>query len=268
MQRAVCCSHIGGRSNQEDNFLFFHHYLQEAQQRQMPEERSLRFTADACLLPAYFAISDGMGGHHAGEVASRTCVQALSSLSPAFQKCGSLRRAVALFQTAVGNINTDVCEMGRRQPDLYGMGATLVVLILYGGEAAILNIGDSRAYFFDGDALIQLTKDHTEGQRMLDLGLLTRKELADFPARKHLSRYIGYDRLDFVLQADEFYPPPKPGVFLLCSDGLSDALSDNRIRETLLQAQDLGAAGERLVAAAASTDCADNITAMLIPFWR
>ena len=268
MQHAVCCSHIGGRSNQEDNFLFFSRYLTEEQQRRMPEEKSVLFTADALPPAAYFAVSDGMGGHQGGEVASRACVRGLAALEPAFQSCGSLGEAVELFQEAAANINAAVWEMGEREPSLRGLGATLVMLILYGPEAAVLNIGDSRAYFFDGRTLSQITKDHTEGQRMLDLGLLTRKELAGFPARKHLSRYVGYGQPGFVLRAEEFYLSARPGTFLLCSDGLSDALPHSRILEILLQAQEPEQAGRRLVAEAAAVSDADNITALLVPFGR
>lgn len=72
-------------------------------------------------------------------------------------------------------------------------------------ECAILSTDDSRAYFFSNDTLIQITMDHTEGQCMLDLGLLTRKELPGFHARKNLNRYIGYDQNGYILRADEYY---------------------------------------------------------------
>lgn len=103
----------------------------------------------------------------------------------------SLKSAVASLQLAITNINSTVCDLSRKESALKGMGATLIIFVAYGPECAILNIGDSRAYHYSAGRLVQITKDNTEGQRMLALGLLTRKELSNFPARKNLSRYIG-----------------------------------------------------------------------------
>ncbi|MGN0422614.1 MAG: PP2C family protein-serine/threonine phosphatase, partial [Lachnospiraceae bacterium] len=132
----------------------------------------------------------------------------------------------------------------------------------------VLNIGDSRAYHFNNEALIQITKDHTEGQRMLDLGLLTRKELSGFPARKNLNRYIGYGQSGYVLRADEYYPVLEDGIILLCSDGISDFLSDTRISEILCSENNLEIAGKQLINEAVSSHNADNATAILIPLRR
>ena len=103
---------------------------------------------------------------------------------------------------------------------------------------------------------------------MLDLGLLTRKELVEFPARKNLSRYIGYGQNGFVLQADVYYPILENGILILCSDGISDSLSDNQIGEILLSISDLERAGKRLIEEAVATRNADNATVILIPIRR
>ncbi len=206
-----------------------------------------------------------MGGHNAGEIASRICMEQLAALENRVEKCNSLRETVSLFQFAIANINKYICEISGRQKDCEGMGATLVLFIIYKDEYAVLNIGDSRAYLLDKKGVVQLTKDHTEGQRMLDLGLLTQKEVESFSARKNLSRYIGYMQEGFLLKADEYYPRIDDGIVILCSDGITDAvdimktLSYEKCKMNLLQSNK-----KITEQAVASSEYADNATAVFI----
>lgn len=268
MNKAVCYTHIGKRTNHEDNYLFSGRCLTSDMQRGMSDHLLVCDASDDVSRVRYFAISDGMGGHNAGEVASRICVEKLAGLKNLIQNCSNVKEAVTLFQLAIEEINSIVCEMSHSHAELKGMGATLVLFVICGTETAILNIGDSRAYYFNDNSLTQITKDNTEGQRMLDLGLLTRKELIGFPARKNLNRYIGYGQNGFVLQADEYYPVFGNGILLLCSDGISDSLSDNQISEILRSTNNLESAGTQLIEEAVSTHNADNATAILVPVRR
>ena len=268
MEKPVCYSHIGKRPNHEDNFLINGLYLTSDEQKKMSDNCCCFVTDDARSKVHLFAISDGMGGHNAGEVASRICVEKLAETGKVLQSCSYIKEVVAYLQLSIAEINAIVCEKSRNHGELKGMGATLVLFIICGADYAILNIGDSRAYHFNNDALIQITKDHTEGQRMLDLGLLTRKELSGFPARKNLNRYIGYGQNGYVLQADEYYPILDNGVMLLCSDGISDYLPDSRISEILHSANNLESAGKQLVNEAVASHDADNATVMLLPLRR
>lgn len=268
MNKPVCYSHIGKRPNHEDNFLFNGKYLTSDMQKKMENHLDVFFTGNSNSPVKLFVVSDGMGGHNAGEVASRICVEKLAILEKEIQHCYSVRDAVSIIQTGISEINSIVCQESHRNDELKGMGATLVILVVCGIESAILNIGDSRAYFFSNNALMQITKDNTEGQRLLDLGLLTRKELLSFPARKNLSRYIGYSQAGFVLQADEYYPDLGDGVLLLCSDGISDGLSDRQIENILSTEKDLELAGRRLIDGSIAAHNADNATAILIPLRR
>ena len=265
---AFCCSHIGKRPKHEDNFLIDGSYLTSDIQKQMSDNRCYIFSGVSSSNIHLYAVSDGMGGHNAGEVASRICVEKLSLAYSALQHSHSLKEAVTYLQTVIAEINDTVCNMSHKQPELKGMGATLVLLLACKDEYALLNVGDSSAYHFSDTTTTQITKDHTEGQRMLDLGLLTRKELSGFPARKNLNRYIGYDQSGYVLQADEYYPVLENGVVLLCSDGISDFLSNAQISEILSTASNLEIAGLQLVNEAVSAPNADNATAILIPLRR
>lgn len=262
---AIVFSHIGNRTNYEDNFLLSDKYLAPAFQSQMSDKQCCCVEDTFSSNVFFCAISDGMGGHNAGEVASRICVEKLAAVREKVYRSPSLKSAVASLQLAITNINSTVCDLSRKESALKGMGATLIIFVAYGSECAILNIGDSRAYHYSAGRLVQITKDNTEGQRMLDLGLLTRKELSNFPARKNLSRYIGYGQAGYVLQADEYYPAVDDGLIVLCSDGLSDFLSDTRICEILSTEEPLEYAGRQLIDEAVAHPNSDNATVMLIP---
>lgn len=262
---AVGFSHIGKRPNHEDNFLINGLYLTSDTQKQMSRRHCYFYSSNITSGIHLFAVSDGMGGHNSGEVASRICVEKLAVAEKELQRYNSISEIVAYLQTVIAETNNIICDLSRKQNELKGMGATLVLFVVCGMGCAILNVGDSRAYHCNNDKLIQITKDHTEGQRMLDLGLLTRKELSGFPARKNLNRYIGYGQNGFVLRADEYYPILKNGTVLLCSDGISDFLPESKIFEILCSGNNLEIAGKQLIDEAVAAHNADNATAVLIP---
>lgn len=264
---AVCLTQIGQRTNHEDNFLFQGHYLTPALQTRMVDRRPRLLQGSPVGRIQLFAISDGMGGHNAGEVASRLCMDQLAKSEKELGQCASIHEVVARLQFDIAELNHAICALSHHLPDCKGMGATLVLLAICDSEYAILNIGDSRAYHFHGNTLTQITRDHTEGQRMLDLGLLSRKELVDFPARKNLNRYLGYDAPGYVLQAEVFYLTLQEGFLLLCSDGISDVLSDIKMTEIFTQAEDLVQAGKQCMEYA-SVHGSDNATILLVPIGR
>lgn len=264
MEKTVCYSHIGKRPNHEDNFLINGLYLTSNEQKKMSDNRCYFISDTTMSKIRLFAVSDGMGGHNAGEVASRICVEKLSLAHKELQQYNSLKEVVAYLQKVIVEINNTVCNLSLKHEEFKGMGATLVIFVVCGMECAVLNVGDSRAYHFINNKLVQITKDHTEGQRMLDFGLLTQKELLGFPARKNLNRYIGYYKNGYIMQADEYYSILKSGVILLCSDGISDFLSPNRILDILCSENNLENTGRQLINEAVMTHNADNATVVLI----
>jgi len=268
MLKSVCYSHIGKRPNHEDNLWLNGRTIKTDVQNRMPEIKLIHYESTSMENVNIFAVSDGMGGHNAGEVASRICTQRIGELSRKAQICESISELVELLQTNIAGINNEICNRSRLYTEMHGMGATLVILAVCGTDCAILNIGDSRAYYFDYATLTQITKDNTEGQRMLDLGILSRKELVNFPARKNLNRYLGYDESGFVLQADVYYPHVNFGTVLLCSDGVSDSLADSRIKEILHTESEINCAGKKIIEQAVTVHNADNATVMLIQFGR
>lgn len=262
--KSICLAHVGKRDKYEDNFLIAGQQIDSNALNMLVQNKIFSLSSRINSKVSFFAISDGMGGHNGGDVASCICVEKLAEIEKIAKTLLSLKDIVKLVQSSIDSINKNICNIGHTHIELNGMGTTLVLFITYGSEYTILNIGDSRAYYFYGNTLTQLTKDHTEGQRLLDLGLLSRKEIMRFPARKHLNRYIGYDKQGFILQADEYYPTLHGGIILLCSDGITDTLTNEQISKIFLSEKDINIIGKMLIEQAVAHPNADNATAILV----
>jgi protein phosphatase len=209
-----------------------------------------------------FVVCDGLGGHAAGEVASRTAVEAAirswtegSSAAPHQALRAAVRRAnVAVFDAAL--------EGAKR-----GMATTLTALTLAGKEAIVAHVGDSRCYLARRETVSQLTNDHSRVGEMLRAGLLTPDQAASHPARSMITRSVGSDpsvQVDLVRQGTE-----AGDTFVLCSDGLWDVVARHEIGEV---AAGIGGpatptvteAADRLVQLALERGTADNVTVLVV----
>lgn len=264
MARSICFTHIGKRINYEDNFLVNNNVLPIQIQKDMVDQKVRQFSSKLGKGLQCIAVSDGMGGHNAGECASRICVEHLQKKIDRIRATQSLEEAIAIVQQEIDVINTKVFEAGISDTTLEGMGATLIVLLIANGASAVLNIGDSRAYYMCNNTLTQISVDHTEGQRLLKLGILSPKEIEEFPARKNLNRYIGYKPEGYKLKADEFIFKAEKGVVMLCSDGVTDGITNSQLRDILYSFKDIKEAGMFIINQASSRNNADNCTLVLI----
>ncbi len=198
-------------------------------------------------------VADGMGGHAAGEVASAIVVE---SVSTAFTKGTPL-------ETAIGNAHKDIKRSAQEGRGATGMGSTVVALHMHGSEFEISWVGDSRAYLWNGK-LEQLSHDHSFVQRLVDLGALNEAEARDHPNKNVITQSLG------AVDIDEVEVGRRDGVLLrkqkilLCSDGLSDELTDSEIAKILEQAETDQLAVDRLVDQALNNGGHDNITAQLV----
>jgi serine/threonine protein phosphatase PrpC len=206
-----------------------------------------------------FAVADGMGGHAAGEVASLTAVEALRA---AYQVEGGTEGLVAAAHQA----NRSIWERARGDPELHGMGTTLVAMALVNEDdedrLAIVNVGDSRVYLLRDGELEQLTTDHSLVQELVDDGQLTELEATVHPQRHVLTRALGVDsevNVDFLELL-----PLKGDRLLLCSDGLSRELTDPQVASVLRRLADPEDAARELVAAAKNRGGNDNITVVIV----
>ncbi len=264
--RISAISHIGNsRDNQEDNYLVHRRgYLPPDVRDSMPKNRT-PYCFEGTIDKDHFlvAVSDGMGGHACGEAASLITVECLSnSFDEIINSMGLGEKALA---AQISHINNAVCSMSQKDSSCQGMGATLCGVIANEYELVGFNVGDSRLYQFQNGELKQLSTDHTEGQRLLKMQLLTEEEVENFPRRKMLHKYIGYDG-DIVPDIFRITRAEQGTIFLLCTDGLSDVMSDNEMEQVLKNSTSLGDRAMKLVTEAVSRNIGrgDNITVILI----
>ncbi len=211
-------------------------------------------------------LADGMGGYNAGEVASSMATTFMTSEFGRWllEAGGSatdndVRRAMDI---CVDNANRAIFNAANANPHYAGMGTTLVVTVFRDARLLVGHVGDSRAYRLRAGRLSQLTRDHSLLQEQLDAGLIT-AEQASFSANKNLvTRAVGVE--DTVLLETNLHETQPGDVILMCSDGLSDMLSDDTIAQTLLAQQDnLESAGRALVEGANEAGGKDNIAVVL-----
>ncbi|HET8986910.1 MAG TPA: protein phosphatase 2C domain-containing protein [Humibacillus sp.] len=205
-------------------------------------------------------VADGMGGHAAGEVASRIVADAVIELAerPTLQVGDIVAQLI--------EANRRILESAARHPEQTGMGTTVagLALVSAGGSWhwAVFNVGDSRVYrCLDGE-LSQVTADHSEVWELVELGLLTPEQAAHHPARNIVTRSMGREPMASV---DTWVFPPHPGeVFVVCSDGLSNELTRERIEEILAEHPHADDAAQALVQAAVDAGGRDNVTAIVV----
>ena len=205
-----------------------------------------------------FAVADGMGGHAAGEVASRLALDTLRN-SITDQSLESLVAGVKLA-------NTRVFEMSHTDPSMRGMGTTLcaVALVTIDGHErlAVVNVGDSRVYVLQDGALIQVSEDHSLVESMVRQGTITPEQAKVHPQRNILTRALG---IDGEVGVDSWEVAPFSGDrYLLCSDGLFNEVTDDRIAEVLTDNEDPQEAAEILVQMANEGGGRDNITVVIV----
>jgi PPM family protein phosphatase len=215
--------------------------------------RKRRRNEDAYVCePPLFAIADGMGGAQAGEVASRLAAAALRESGA---DAGGEQRIVDLVQEA----NRRVYDRSTTDPDTSGMGTTITVALVEDGDVAFGHVGDSRAYLIRAGQMEQVTEDHSLVNELLKSGKLSPEEAQRHPQRSMITRALGTDP---DVDVDTFTIAAEPGdVFLLCSDGLTDMVSESAILELVEQNRDdMDAALRSLVSAANRGGGEDNIT--------
>jgi len=219
-------------------------------------------------------VADGMGGHAAGEVASRLAIRGIVRLALAMPDWivrlddNTAEPAAARAQGRIENLNAMVLEHGKQHPELRGMGCTLTAARNLGRVLQIAHVGDSRAYLLHAGELHQLTRDHTYVQMLVDSGLLSPEAAAESKARHVLVNAIG-GSAEGVQVDVERVPLANGDRVLLCSDGLTDAVDDEAIRTVLADASTAAAACQALMARALAGGGHDNITVIVAGYtWR
>jgi len=201
------------------------------------------------------ALADGMGGHAAGEVASQLVIAALAHLDddePGGDLLGKLDAAVRAGNSAIA-------AQVEMEPDLEGMGTTLTAILFAGNRLGLVHIGDSRGYLLRDGELNQITKDDTFVQTLVDEGRITAEEAHSHPQRSLIMRALTGHEVEPTLTMREARAGDR---YLLCSDGLSDPVSDETIHEAL-QIPDVAESAYRLIELALRGGGPDNVTVVV-----
>lgn len=223
----------------------------------------VRFIQSAVPSYGVLALCDGMGGARAGSVASEIALTTFISkvteyLADKKNKITTSEKLCLAVETA----NSLIYERGRTDSQCEGMGTTLVASIIKGKDCFVVNVGDSRAYLISGGKIEQITRDHSFVEEMVGRGTLTREAARNHPRKNIITRALGAEE---TVLCDIFEPElAKNDLLLLCSDGLSNTLTDEEILEISTDTKDLAGIGRELLEKALSRGAPDNVTVGLI----
>ena len=211
--------------------------------------------------PQLIAVADGMGGHAAGEVASRIAVEVLHSLIPTLIATDIDEDSVEdLLMHSLHSIDAEISVVTGEEIEKRGMGTTLTALLIRDKYISLLHVGDSRCYRLRGNTLEQLSNDHTVIQELLDQGAISPAEAVEHPQRSMLTQALRGD--GDVTPVLQMYEVKKGDRFLLCSDGLSGVLTDKEIKIGLKKS-DKDEAVKFLVDATYVNGAPDNVTVLI-----
>ena len=211
---------------------------------------------------AWAVVCDGMGGANGGNVASANAVKIVSEyISSSYHENMNSNSIRTLLQSAICGANVRLYDMAHTIESLEGMGTTVVAAIVANGMVHITHAGDSRAYMVRDNKLIQITKDHSIVQSMVDKGELTSEEAKSHPKRNVITRALGVtENIDFEYNETEFYEGDQ---ILICTDGLTNYVSENDI-EKVISDNNFYEYPKALIDLANSNGGGDNITIVVL----
>lgn len=209
-------------------------------------------------LPNLFVVADGMGGHKAGDFASSFAVEVLLTVIREDENFNPVK----IIRKAVETANSRLLVEAAENEEMSGMGTTMVLVTIVGDYAYVANVGDSRLYLIDETKITQITKDHSLVEEMVRLGEISRDDARNHPDKNIITRALGagknvdVDFFDIRLAAGN--------ILLLCSDGLSNMVSDEDIRRVVITSETLEEMGSRLISMANDNGGKDNIAVVLV----
>jgi protein phosphatase len=209
-------------------------------------------------------VADGMGGHRAGDVASRMAIESFEQHWTETNSVSTPDEAEKWLQTHVKSVNELIFHHSRQNTECEGMGTTLVVSICLHDSVTIAHIGDSRCYTIEENEISLVTEDHTLVNELVLAGQISKEDAEYHPRKNVILRALGTDlnvQVDIKTLANE-----ELQYLLLCSDGLSNKMNDEEIKNQLLSNKTLEDKGAELVAIANDNGGEDNITLVLVEF--
>ncbi|WP_455218125.1 PP2C family protein-serine/threonine phosphatase [Kaarinaea lacus] len=232
----------------------FHHFGQHSHVGRIRVHNEDSFLVDA--ENGFCVLADGMGGHEGGEVASQIVVESVAT---------ELRAGTPLAD-AIIVAHQDVVEAAMDGRGRQGMGSTVVALKVNGDQFDMAWVGDSRGYLWDGHQLLQLTKDHSLVQEMVDVGSISAEEAKVHPQRNFVTQALGMIQLH-NMKVGRVQGTIQPGYeFLLCSDGLTEHVPHSQIREVMSLANSEQEKTDLLIQQALEYGGSDNVTIIMVSF--
>lgn len=230
------------------------------QRREMNQDYVFSSEKPVGNLPNLFLVADGMGGHNAGDYASRYTVETIVDVVSKSDET----EPISLLEEAIQTANRSLLARAKEDMDRRGMGTTIVALTILGNRLYIANVGDSRLYVVN-QKINQITRDHSLVEEMVRMGEMDKEVAKDHPDKNIITRAIG--ALPEVL-VDFFEVEIEEGdTVLMCSDGLTNMVEDEEIRNIVMGQRDTVEKAEKLVATANQNGGKDNITVIVIePF--
>lgn len=208
-------------------------------------------------LPNLFVVADGMGGHKAGDVAARFAVETLVHyVKSQTEELNPIR----VLQSAIETANEQLYDKAQNNEALTGMGTTMVAAVIKDNVLYVANVGDSRLYVVDKE-IVQITRDHSLVEEMVRRGEIKREEARNHPNKNIITRAMGTGPR---IVADCFEEILHGQKILMCSDGLTNMLTDEDIRIIMNRSEALEETGRKLVAMANENGGVDNITVVLV----
>ena len=207
-------------------------------------------------------VCDGMGGANAGNVASKLAAETIPNFIERSYRSGLNRfELLNLLKNAIVSANIEIFGAACNNAELKGMGTTVVATLVSKDFTLVANVGDSRAYII-GDDITQLTRDHSVVQTLIESGKLTAEEASTHPKKNVITRALGIDE-NILVDAEEFTPLKDGETLLLCSDGLTNFVKAEDIKD-IVGSSSKEKAAEILVARANHNGGGDNVTAVTV----
>ncbi len=204
-------------------------------------------------------VADGMGGHNAGEIASSEAINAIKDVA---QKNES--DAKEMLIEAINAANSVVYKMSQDQQTLFGMGTTITACLISDTKVTAAQVGDSRLYLIRDNMILQITKDHSLVEMLIENGTITKEDAKHHPQKNVITRAIGTDS---TVEADIYEFSIDVGdIILLCSDGLVNMVEDEKILSIIKKTRNFENTADKLVHEAENAGGNDNITVILIKF--
>ncbi len=232
--------------------------------RKNNEDSIFIFNTGYACLPNLYIVADGMGGHNAGEVASKSAIQFFCEYIHNNSTTRNAREdeILDLLVSGVHYVNEKILEESKKVPEYEGMGTTFTVLVVKEDKAFIAHVGDSRVYLIRDHAINQVTNDHSYVADLVKLGEITAEEARIHPRRNLITRAIGAD--SNVYADTKILNLHQSDLILMCSDGLTTMLDDNEILEILNENTSLEHGAQILLNEANQKGGLDNISIILI----